>query len=90
MGYVAKTRSYKNLIITCLQQETDSWLENAANGLMGTQVSVRTKALWAQPLLSFTSDNTFVFVGQIVKSGQLKFVVDVLLGFKFSMIGKYE
>ncbi|CBI16461.3 hypothetical protein VitviT2T_007797 [Vitis vinifera] len=44
------------------QQETDSWLENAANGLMGTQ---------------------------IVKGEQLKFVVDILLGFRFSMIGTF-
>ncbi|KAL6341040.1 hypothetical protein AAG906_032155 [Vitis piasezkii] len=45
------------------QQETDSWLENAANGLMGTQ---------------------------IVKGEQLKFVVDILLGFRFSMIGTFQ
>lgn len=44
------------------QMETDSWLENAANGLMGTQV--------------------------IKKDGQVKFLVDILLGFKFSMTGK--
>ncbi|KAJ4724118.1 Plastid-lipid-associated protein [Melia azedarach] len=45
------------------QMETDSWLENAGNGLMGKQ---------------------------IVKNGQLKFVVDILLGFKFSMTGTFE
>ncbi|CAN0910238.1 Probable plastid-lipid-associated protein 12, chloroplastic [Linum grandiflorum] len=46
------------------QTETDSWIENAANGLMGTQ---------------------------IVKSdGQMKFVVDMLLGLRFSMSGTYE
>ncbi|GAB4856103.1 Probable plastid-lipid-associated protein 12, chloroplastic [Ancistrocladus abbreviatus] len=45
------------------QMETDSWLENAANGLMGTQI--------------------------IKTNGQLKFLVDILLGFRFSMIGKF-
>ncbi|GMH07571.1 hypothetical protein Nepgr_009411 [Nepenthes gracilis] len=45
------------------QMETDSWLENAANGLMGTQV--------------------------IKKNGQLMFLVDILLGFRFSMSGKF-
>lgn len=44
------------------QIETDSWLENAANGLMGKQ---------------------------IVKNGQIKFVVDILLGLKFSIAGKF-
>ncbi|KAF2286290.1 hypothetical protein GH714_013309 [Hevea brasiliensis] len=42
------------------ETETDSWLENAANGLMGKQ------------------------------NGQLKFVVDILLGLRFSMTGTYE
>lgn len=46
------------------QVETDSWLENAANGLMGTQV--------------------------IKKDGQLKFVVEIVLGFRFSMTGTYK
>lgn len=46
------------------QVETDSWLENAANGLMGTQV--------------------------IKKNGQLKFVVEIVLGFRFSMNGTYK
>lgn len=46
------------------QVETDSWLENAANGLMGTQV--------------------------IKADGQLRFLVDIVLGFKFSMSGTYE
>lgn len=44
------------------QTETDSWLENAANGLMGKQ---------------------------IVKNGQIKYVVDILLGLKFSMVGTF-
>ncbi|XP_059430074.1 probable plastid-lipid-associated protein 12, chloroplastic [Corylus avellana] len=44
------------------QVETDSWLENAGNGLMGIQ---------------------------IVKNGQIKFVVDILLGVRFSMIGRF-
>ncbi|XP_058001586.1 probable plastid-lipid-associated protein 12, chloroplastic isoform X3 [Hevea brasiliensis] len=47
-----------------LQTETDSWLENAANGLMGKQI--------------------------VKKNGQLKFVVDILLGLRFSMTGTYE
>ncbi|KAK9068673.1 hypothetical protein SSX86_012788 [Deinandra increscens subsp. villosa] len=45
------------------QMETDSWIENAANGLMGSQ---------------------------IIKNGKLKFLVDILFGFKFSMNGTYE
>ncbi|XWS28245.1 hypothetical protein CRYUN_Cryun25bG0050100 [Craigia yunnanensis] len=44
------------------QIETDSWLENAGNGLMGSQ---------------------------IVKNGQMKFVVNILPGIRFSMIGKF-
>ncbi|GAB2276963.1 Probable plastid-lipid-associated protein 12, chloroplastic [Dionaea muscipula] len=46
------------------QIETDSWLENAANGLMGSQI--------------------------IKANGQLKFVVDILFGFKFSVSGKFS
>lgn len=46
------------------QVETDSWLENAANGLMGSQV--------------------------IKRDGQLKFLVDIALGFKFSMSGIFQ
>ncbi|CAK9314149.1 unnamed protein product [Citrullus colocynthis] len=42
------------------QMETDSWIENAANGLMGMQ---------------------------IIKNGQMKLQVDMLLGLRFSMIG---
>ncbi|XP_050369386.1 probable plastid-lipid-associated protein 12, chloroplastic [Argentina anserina] len=42
-------------------EETDSWLENAANGLMGTQI--------------------------IKGNEQIKFVVDALLGLKFSISG---
>ncbi|XAR60432.1 hypothetical protein NMG60_11033805 [Bertholletia excelsa] len=45
------------------QIETDSWIENAANGLMGMQV--------------------------VKPNGELKFLVDILLGFKFSMDGKF-
>lgn len=45
------------------QVETDSWIENAGNGLLGTQI--------------------------IKPDGYLKFLVDILLGFKFSMTGKY-
>ncbi|OMP02609.1 hypothetical protein CCACVL1_02746 [Corchorus capsularis] len=44
------------------QVETDSWLENAGNGLMGSQ---------------------------IVKNEQMKFVVNILPGVRFSMIGKF-
>ncbi|CAI0439914.1 unnamed protein product [Linum tenue] len=46
------------------QTETDSWIENAANGLMGKQI--------------------------VKSNGQLKFVVDMLLGLKFSMSGTFE
>ncbi|KNA18138.1 hypothetical protein SOVF_073610 [Spinacia oleracea] len=46
------------------QVETDSWLENAANGLMGTQI--------------------------IKKDGQMKYSVDIALGFRFSMTGSYQ
>lgn len=46
------------------QMETDSWIENAANGLMGTQI--------------------------VKGNGQLKFLVDILLGLKFSMTGTYS
>ncbi|GJT42859.1 probable plastid-lipid-associated protein 12, chloroplastic [Tanacetum coccineum] len=46
------------------QMETDSWIENAANGLMGSQI---------------VKDN-----------GKLKFLVDIVLGFKFSMNGTFE
>ncbi|XP_022153755.1 probable plastid-lipid-associated protein 12, chloroplastic [Momordica charantia] len=44
------------------QMETDSWIENAANGLMGMQ---------------------------IIKNGQMKFRVDMLLGLIFSMTGTF-
>ncbi|OAY54630.1 probable plastid-lipid-associated protein 12, chloroplastic [Manihot esculenta] len=46
------------------QTETDSWIENAANGLMGKQI--------------------------VKNNGQLKFVVDILLGLRFSMTGTFE
>ncbi|KAG6630071.1 probable plastid-lipid-associated protein 12, chloroplastic [Carya illinoinensis] len=45
------------------QVETDSWIENAANGLMGKQV--------------------------VKENGQIKFLVDIFLGLRFSMIGKF-
>ncbi|KAM0065237.1 putative plastid-lipid-associated protein [Helianthus debilis subsp. tardiflorus] len=46
------------------QMETDSWIENAANGLMGSQI--------------------------VKENGKLKFLVDILFGFKFSMNGTFE
>ncbi|KAJ9558976.1 hypothetical protein OSB04_013590 [Centaurea solstitialis] len=46
------------------QNETDSWIENAANGLMGNQI--------------------------VKENGRLKFLVDILFGFKFSMNGTFE
>ncbi|KVI00238.1 Plastid lipid-associated protein/fibrillin conserved domain-containing protein [Cynara cardunculus var. scolymus] len=46
------------------QMETDSWIENAANGLMGSQI--------------------------VKENGRLKFLVDILFGFKFSMNGTFE
>ncbi|KAK4266520.1 hypothetical protein QN277_027424 [Acacia crassicarpa] len=52
------------LMVWSSQNETDSWLENAANGLMGKQI--------------------------IRNNGQIKFVVDILPGFKFSMNGNYN
>ncbi|KAI5675183.1 hypothetical protein M9H77_06133 [Catharanthus roseus] len=45
------------------QVETDSWIENAGNGLMGKQI--------------------------VKPDGRLKFLVDIVLGFKFSMTGKF-
>ncbi|XP_058774694.1 probable plastid-lipid-associated protein 12, chloroplastic isoform X1 [Vicia villosa] len=45
------------------QTVTDSWLENAANGLMGKQI--------------------------VGKNGRIKYVVDILLGLKFSMAGNF-
>lgn len=45
------------------QVETDSWIENAANGLMGNQI--------------------------VRPNGSLKFLVDIFLGFKFSMTGTF-
>ncbi|EOY32417.1 Structural molecule, putative isoform 2 [Theobroma cacao] len=50
------------MIWSSQQLETDSWLENAGNGLMGSQ---------------------------IVKNGQMKFLVNILPGVRFSMIGKF-
>eukprot|EP00256_Glycine_max_P069040 XP_025983635.1 uncharacterized protein LOC102661779 isoform X1 [Glycine max] len=46
-----------------LQTVTDSWIENAVNGLMGKQI--------------------------IRKNGRIKFLVDILLGLKFSMSGNF-
>ncbi|GER25037.1 plastid-lipid associated protein pap [Striga asiatica] len=51
------------LMIWSSQEETESWLENAAKGLMGKQI--------------------------IRPNGSMKFLVDIFLGFKFSMTGKY-
>ncbi|KAI8526303.1 hypothetical protein RHMOL_Rhmol13G0298000 [Rhododendron molle] len=45
------------------QEETDSWLENAGNGLMGMQI--------------------------VKPNGKLKFLVDMVLGVKFSMDGTF-
>ncbi|XP_040995283.1 probable plastid-lipid-associated protein 12, chloroplastic isoform X2 [Juglans microcarpa x Juglans regia] len=45
------------------QVETDSWIENAANGLMGKQI--------------------------VKENGQIKFLVDIFLGLRFSMLGKF-
>ncbi|KAL5140386.1 putative plastid-lipid-associated protein 12, chloroplastic [Glycine soja] len=45
------------------QTVTDSWIENAVNGLMGKQI--------------------------IRKNGGIKFLVDILLGLKFSMSGNF-
>lgn len=50
-------------VIWSSQMETDSWLENAANGLMGVQV--------------------------VKSNGKLKFLVDILLGIRFSMDGTF-
>ncbi|KAI4334668.1 hypothetical protein L6164_013386 [Bauhinia variegata] len=49
-------------LIWSSQTETDSWLENAANGLMGKQI------IW--------------------NNGRIKYLVDIILGLKFSMTGK--
>ncbi|KAK4482393.1 hypothetical protein RD792_009548 [Penstemon davidsonii] len=46
------------------QEETESWIENAAKGLMGKQI--------------------------VRPNGDLKFLVDIFFGFRFSMLGKYE
>ncbi|KAI3449892.1 hypothetical protein Pfo_006557 [Paulownia fortunei] len=51
------------LMIWSSQEETESWIENAAKGLMGKQI--------------------------IRPNGDMKFLVDILFGFKFSMTGKY-
>ncbi|KAJ4970655.1 hypothetical protein NE237_003754 [Protea cynaroides] len=50
-------------LIWSSQMETDSWLENAASGLMGKQI--------------------------VKENGQLKILVDILLGFRFSMTGTF-
>lgn len=75
-----------------IQTETDSWIENAANGLMGTQVCkyVGSVDLLCKVLDRFYAKlNLFDDLGfQIVKEkGQIKFVVDIFLGLKFSMTG---
>ncbi|KAL7113310.1 hypothetical protein ACP275_04G054200 [Erythranthe tilingii] len=51
------------LMIWSSQEETESWIENAAKGLMGKQI--------------------------IRPNGNIKFLVDILFGLKFSMTGKY-
>ncbi|KAK4419489.1 putative plastid-lipid-associated protein 12, chloroplastic [Sesamum alatum] len=51
------------LMIWSTQEETESWIENAAKGLMGKQI--------------------------VRPNGDIKFLVDILFGFKFSMTGKY-
>lgn len=51
------------LMIWSSQIETDSWIENAGNGLMGKQI--------------------------IRSNGKMKFMVDILLGLKFSMDGSF-
>ncbi|KAL0435482.1 UNVERIFIED_CONTAM: putative plastid-lipid-associated protein 12, chloroplastic [Sesamum radiatum] len=51
------------LMIWSTQEVTESWIENAAKGLMGKQI--------------------------IRPNGDIKFLVDILFGFKFSMTGKY-
>ncbi|KAK3027141.1 hypothetical protein RJ639_041242 [Escallonia herrerae] len=45
------------------QTETDSWIENAANGLMGKQI--------------------------VKANGELKFLVDIVLGIRFAMNGTF-
>ncbi|KAK2972927.1 hypothetical protein RJ640_015642 [Escallonia rubra] len=45
------------------QTETDSWIENAANGLMGKQI--------------------------VKSNGELKFLVDIVLGIRFAMNGTF-
>ncbi|KAL5707624.1 putative plastid-lipid-associated protein 12 [Ranunculus cassubicifolius] len=50
-------------LIWSSQMETDSWLENAGNGLMGNQL--------------------------VRENGRLKILVDILLGFRFSMDGTF-
>lgn len=67
--------------------ETDSWLEDAANGLMGSQVNL----LFVLILVYFYVDIFWHPLLQIIKKdGQLKFLVDVVLGIKFSMTGTYQ
>nr|GMD20671.1 probable plastid-lipid-associated protein 12, chloroplastic [Ipomoea batatas] len=51
-------------LLSLFQVETDSWIENASNGLMGMQI--------------------------VKPNGQLKFVVNLLLGCRFSMTGTYS
>ena len=67
--------------------ETDSWLEDAANGLMGSQVNF----LFVLIHEYFYVDIFWHPFFQIIKKdGQLKFLVDVVLGIKFSMTGTYQ
>ncbi|KAF6139179.1 hypothetical protein GIB67_023232 [Kingdonia uniflora] len=57
------SQSLLKLFPIVLKTETDSWIENAANGLMGTQI--------------------------VRENGQMKFLVDILFGLKFSMDGTF-
>lgn len=77
-----------------MQTETDSWIENAANGLMGTQVCkyIGSVDLLYQVLDRFYAKlNLFDDLGfQIVtEKGQIKFVVDIFLRLKFSITGTF-
>jgi len=83
-----------------MQMETDSWIENAGRGLMGKQVSTKdaNNLLHVKSFcilkssLQITSllPHPLLLPFQIVtKNGQLKFVVDILLGVRFSMTGTF-
>lgn len=70
---------------------TDSWLENAANGLMGRQVkhfyyNVLSNVLLFQ-LVSFSEIEDLIQI--IDKDGRIKFEVNIIPAFSFSMKGKF-